>query len=146
MKMRRWVGLLTILAGVLLAQEPARKPVPMAAPVQDKNFYLLSLLERSEQVHSALKSDEGLQRIHAAKLDSLKSAGKCKPELACYTHGLLWSEEDTRVIEQSLRAVYRKSSALQEIVAGPMRRSGLFQRRSALGDEELLAWAWMDAA
>jgi hypothetical protein len=62
--MRRWAGLLTILAaGISFAQEPARQTVPMTAPVQDKNFYLLSLLERSEQVRNVLKTDEGLQRI-----------------------------------------------------------------------------------
>jgi hypothetical protein len=140
------VALLLISSGLLLAQEPARAPVPLWLPIQDKNFYLLSLFERTEPVRLALQADEGLRRTRDLKLDALKNAIQCQPELTCYTEALMWKKEEIAAVEQSLRMLYRNSPPLRNMVSGPMRASGMFQLRGNLTDEELLAWAWTDAA
>jgi hypothetical protein len=41
---------------------PLKKPLPLHAAIQDKNFYLLSALQASPQVHSSLAADGALNR------------------------------------------------------------------------------------
>ena len=118
----------------------------MRSPVQDKNFYLLSLLERSEPLQPILESDEGLRRIRAGQLECLKAALDCRPELTCYTQAMLWRDDEIAAAESSLRALQRTSKLFRDSVSVPMRASGMYQLHSKLDDQELLAWAWRDAA
>ncbi len=138
--------LLVLLTGAAVAQVPARAPVPLRSPVQDKIFYLLSLLERSEPLQVVLKSDEGLRRIRAGRLERLKDSTNCKPELTCYTQTMSWTTEEIDAAESSLRALQRTSKLFRDSISVPMRASGMYQLHSDLNDEELLAWAWRDAA
>src|SRR5262252_6161219 len=103
----RFVLLFVISSSLTFVQEPDRAPVPMRSPVQDKNFYILSLLERSKELHRELVTDKRLARIRSEKIDSLKVAADCKPELTCYTEALKWTDDQTAAVEQSLRALHR---------------------------------------
>ncbi|MDQ6802921.1 MAG: hypothetical protein M3041_19120, partial [Acidobacteriota bacterium] len=63
---RRALVFFTLLfAASLLSAEkaPARAPLLLTAPVQDKNFFLLSLFERSAAVSNAIRSDAELKEI-----------------------------------------------------------------------------------
>src|SRR5262249_37798520 len=128
------------------AARPAQAPVAMRSPVQDKNFYILSLLERSPALRDELERDPGLTRIHAGKMESLKAAAGCKTELTCYTQALKWTDREIETVEQSLRALQRTSNLFRETVSRPVRASGLYQLHSSLDDADLVAWAWKDVA
>src|SRR5262245_26623102 len=110
--MRVRFTLLLLLGSVALAQEPARAPLTFWSPVQDKNFYLLSLFERTDSLKSALETESALNRIRSSKLDSLKSVMQCKPELICYTRALMWTDEEIATVERSLRDIYHGSSSM----------------------------------
>ena len=59
--------LLFLLFGLLCAQEPAHSPVKFESPVQDKNFYLLSMMERTPAVRAAIREDSVLARVTASR-------------------------------------------------------------------------------
>src|SRR5262249_2035067 len=135
-----------LCSGVVFAQQPIRAPVPMESAVQDKNFYILSLLERSTPLRDELQHDSALERIRSGKIAGLKTVTGCVAELTCYTKALKWTDGDIEAVEQSLRALHRNSSQFRETVSRPIRASGLYQLHSELKEEELVAWAWRDAA
>jgi len=47
----------------VLAQSPARRPVGLQSPVQDKNFYVLSLIQRTPAVAKAVSEESTLKKI-----------------------------------------------------------------------------------
>src|SRR5438046_1180575 len=130
-------SLLLAVALAAAAQEPARAPLPLRSPVQDKNFYVLSLLERCEPIHPMLQRDNGPR---------LKSALNCGPELTCFTRAMLFTDAEIGAADNSLRALQRSSKTFHDCVTAPMRSSGLYQVHSGLSEEDLVSWAWQDAA
>ena len=126
-----------LLFATLIAAEPARAPLPLRSPVQDKNFYLLSLLERCDEIRPMLARDNGPR---------MKAALNCDQELTCFTHAMLFTDAEIGSADNSLRTLQRSSKAFRDCVTVPMRNSGLYQLHSNLSDEELVSWAWQDAA
>ncbi|RYG56958.1 hypothetical protein EON80_28780, partial [bacterium] len=122
------------------------KPVHLWAPVQDKNFYLLSLLEKTPSVLPALESDETLHKLtatYSAKL--VKGFNEGEPSAEAIPT-MLWTQPDIDAVAQALRTQYGKSKALQELVDGPLRQSAMYERYRADSGAELLVKAWRDAA
>src|SRR5579862_5960014 len=88
-----------LLASVVFAAqtvEPARAPVAMKSPVLDKNFYLLTLLDRTPDVHALIKSDSALNKIAEQRLAAMDRAAKsCGSDLDCNILAFRWNEEQT---------------------------------------------------
>jgi DUF218 domain len=139
-------ALLFLAASVALA-EPAHEPLKLPAPIQDKNFYFLSALERTSGAHDAVRRDPGLARMTAARMASLDGAAKsCGADLDCYAAAFRWSDEQAAEASRALVGVYRSSRAVRELVDGPLRASGMYVRYEGGGGEDLLARAWSDCA
>ena len=86
MKMRLHT-LFLLLPGIAAAQsapvEPAHAPLALASPVQDKNFYLLSQIERTSEVRDAVQRHAELARIAASRVGALdKAAHECVQDVA----------------------------------------------------------------
>lgn len=136
MNRRRVLLLIALFPLALRAAEPLRAPLPLREPVQDKNFYVLSLMERTRP------SDVELTRLLATKRAALhQAATACEKEAECFAAALRWS--DAEMAEGA--AALRRVSAMDEI-AGALRRSGAYVRYASKPDHELLAAAWLDAA
>jgi uncharacterized SAM-binding protein YcdF (DUF218 family) len=140
---------LAALAGAVAAQqksvEPAHAPVRLEAPAQDKNFYLLSMFERTPGVRDAVKNDPALARITATRLAALDHAAKsCNTDVNCYSAAFGWSEEQSAEAGHGLAALYRTSPALRELTDGALRQSGMYVRYNSLSGEEFLDRAWTD--
>jgi hypothetical protein len=136
-----------ILLGLpgLAAAEPLRAPVRLQAPVQDKNFYLLSMLERTPDARDAVKAEPALARIAAERLAVLDKAAKtCNLDLNCYAAAFEWSGEQSNEAGRALAALYRTSPAVRRLVDGPLRESGMYVRYQSLGGDQLLDHAWAD--
>ncbi len=128
-----------------LALDPPHTPVRLEAPVQDKNFYLLSLLERTPEVRNALKAEPALARIAAERLSALDNAAKtCNLDLDCYAAAFEWNSEQASEAGHALAALYRTSPAVRRLVDGPLRESGMYVRYQGLGGDQLLDHAWAD--
>ena len=128
-----------------LAAEPRHAPVRLEAPVQDKNFYLLSMLERAPDVSGAVKAEPALARIGAERLAALDKAAKnCNLDLDCYAAAFEWNGEQANEAGQALATLYRTSPAVRRLVDGPLRESGMYVRYQSLGGDQLLDHAWAD--
>src|ERR1700733_11778256 len=71
------------------------KPLPLHAAVQDKDFYLLSLLQSDPQVRKILTTDIALKGISAERARSMAlSVRSCKGDSACVLKAFLWTDEE----------------------------------------------------
>ncbi len=127
--------------------EAAKAPVALTSPVQDKNFYLLSMLERTAAAHQAVRTDATLAKLADAKRASLGRAVEiCNMDLQCYAAAMRWTDSESSTAAQALRDLFHSSQSLDRLVEGPLRASGMFQRSHDRSKEELLSQAWLDAA
>ena len=130
---------------VASAAEPLRAPVRLEAPVQDKNFYLLSMLERTPDVRDAVRAEPALARIAAERLAVLdKAARTCNLDLDCYAAAFQWSDVQANDAGHALAGLYRTSPAVRRLADGPLRESGMYVRHQGLAGDQLLDHAWMD--
>jgi hypothetical protein len=142
MKLRLRFGLVLLIGCAALAQlqEPTRAPLRLESPLQDKNFYLFSLMERSPGVRSALKKNSVLARIAAGRTAALNEvSSSCKTEVDC-SAAFLWSDEQLAEVSQALAALYRQSPDVRAWADGELRASGAYLPDT--GGPELLQHAW----
>lgn len=111
--------LTALLLPLLLAAQPARRPLELRAPVQDKLFYVLSELERRPV------NDERLAAIAARKRAALQQPGNI-------VEAMRWTPEEIAAVS----AVLAGASHLND----QLRATGLYQK------EPLLVSAWEGAA
>jgi hypothetical protein len=139
-----------VAAGPLPKQaptEPAHTPVALAAPVQDKNFYLLSQIERTPDVREAVQRNPVLARIGASRFGALdKAAQECVQDVDCYVKAFRWSEDEAKEAGAALAGLYDSSPAVRSFVDGPLRLSGMYVRYNAEPGGRLLERAWADSA
>jgi hypothetical protein len=130
---------------VAAAIEPLRAPVRLESPVQDKNFYLLSMLERTPDVRDAVKAEPTLAHIATERLAALDKAAKtCNLDLDCYAAAFQWSDAQSKDAGHALAGLYRTSPALRRLADGPLRESGMYIRYQSLAGDQLLDHAWAD--
>lgn len=127
---------------------PLRAPLPLQMPVQDKMFYLLSLIERTPSVATVVKTDPGLAAIFQERLTAVKSAEtECKGDVPrCTVRNALLTPEEIEAAGKRLEALYERDAGVRGLVAGPMRQCGLFELYRNEDDRTLLVHAWTDAA
>jgi len=134
------------MAPGLLGAGPLRTPVALSNPLQDKNFFLLSAIERTAAVRSLVQSDATLARIGAAKRTALSEATRaCAADVGCYAKALRWSDDEIAQARTALGAL-GASAAMSRFVDGVLRASGMLQRYQGEPDSVLLEKGWEDAA
>ncbi len=119
----------------------------MKSPVLDKNFYLLTLLDRTPDLHAQIKSDLALNKIAEERLAAMDRAAKsCGSDLDCNTQAFRWSDEQTLEAGNALAALFQKSKVVRGLADGPLRASGMYVLYQGLNGAELLKHAWDDCA
>jgi len=127
--------------------EPAHAPLPLHAPVQDKNFYVLSLIEQNADANRAVRSDATLALMAKAKRDALaKVTGSCAADIACYVNALKFSDSEIAAAARILERLGTEDPAVRALAEGPMVTSGAFIAYRTDGTGQRLARAWTDAA
>lgn len=111
--------LLCALLPALLLAQPVAKPLDLRAPVQDKVFYVLSLLERTPIAHPAL------EQIAIRKRAALTAPGN-------FLAAVRWTPEEIAAVSQVLGNV--------TTLDAPLRATGLYPKTP------LLPQAWESAA
>jgi hypothetical protein len=125
--------------------EPAHQPLDLPSPVRDKNFYLLSVLERDSNVRQAVRASAALSRMASDRLARIDQAVKsCATDIACNAAPFEWTEEEIAQGAHALADLYTSSSALRALAAGPLRASGMYVRYNDSSDPEMLQRAWND--
>lgn len=120
---RRTFVFVLLLCGLILeAAQPKRAPLPLRAPLQDKNFYLLSLIERTPEVARVLANDPELAAIRRDKADALRTDWQ----------KLRFSDAEIAIASAALHRLYKAD--------GELLRSGVYVRYTDV------TAAWADAA
>jgi hypothetical protein len=119
------------------------RPLPMHAPVQDKNFYLLSLLQQNSQIRAALTSDPALTPVAAERARFVEfSLHTCKQDPVCTLKAFLWTDEEIRNVSFALAHIYADNPSMQHLVDGDLRSSGAYILYQEQGGAALLVNAW----
>lgn len=113
-------------------------------PVQDKNFYLLSLFQRNREVRKLLSRNKTLRRLSNERLLALKKAASCN-DVACFDELIRLSGPTIEAVATELEAL-ANGPQLKALVKKDLRPSGVFIKYSGQSDAQLLAAAWKDAA
>lgn len=145
--------LLSAIIGVARADRPdtpsapAHTPLPLLSPVQDKNFYLLSLLERDPAVKKTTAGSEVLKRLRDGKLDVLRTtfANSEKGDAQSITD-LSFSDAEISEAGAELSRLYRSSADVRRLTDGPLRSCGLYLKYRQEPGPAFLADAWRDCA
>lgn len=148
MKLRFLIGFLasTLFVCLSFAQEPARRVLELRSPVQDKNFYALSLLERTPGAAKAVREEGSLANILDRKRMALEAAAKSCETASCVDGALRWTDAEIAAGAAGLKKVYSTSDAARQMVDGALRESGAYVRYESKAGGDLLAQAWTDAA
>jgi DUF218 domain len=126
--------LLTGLFCFSVAFAQAHRPVELWSPVQDKNFYVLSLIQHTPGAAKALAEQPALKQILNLKRAVIEKG--CEQGTSCYMDGLRWTDAEIAAASQAL-----SDPAVQKLLSDPLKESGMYVRYS-----NLPADAWPDAA
>ena len=113
-------------------------------PVQDKNFYLLSLFQRRPEVGKLLRRNPTLKKLSNDKAQALRMAGNCN-EVGCFDRLLRFSGPTIEMVANELKALGKRPE-FKRLVAKDLRPSGAFIKYNHQSDAEMLVAAWRDAA
>jgi len=116
-------------------------------PVQDKNFYFLTLLENSPKVKKLIEDNPRLQQIANAKFEAAKVASllavdsKENPLSA-----VLLSNEEIKTIEDVLVELSNKNIEFKVLLEDSFIKSRVFYRYEKESNDEKVRHAWHDCA
>ncbi|MEA2205232.1 MAG: hypothetical protein QOE77_2008 [Blastocatellia bacterium] len=113
-------------------------------PVQDKNFYLLSLLQRHPEVARLLRRNPVLKKLANDKARALTMAANCS-DADCFDSLFRLSGPTIDTVGRELKTLSRRPE-FKKLMVKDLRPSGAFIKYSRQSDSEMLVAAWKDAA
>jgi DUF218 domain len=123
--------------------DPAYK-LSLPHPVQDKNFYLLSLFQRNTPVRAVLSRNKALKQLAEDKVLALKKAASCN-DVNCFDELMRLDEQTVAAVETELRKLANRPE-LKRLAKNDLRPSGVFIKYNDESDARMLMSAWRDAA
>lgn len=140
---------LLFLTGAVLAWgqagAPTHRPAALQSPVEDKNFYLLTALERTPGAREAVEADPALARAAAERQSAIdRAVATCGLDIECNTAPFRWSDAQIEAGAHALAALYRTSTAVRSLAEGPLRAGGMYVRYGKLDGAEMLKRAFTD--
>lgn len=144
----RWLWLTAIFTLTRLCwATPAPKPLPLHAALQDKDFYLLSLLQTAPDVRKVLLEDKALGQVTEERQRFISHALEtCKENTACMLHAFSWTEEEIRSVSFALARIYEESVPVRNLVDQGLRPSGTYVLYEKQDGAALLVNAWQICA
>jgi hypothetical protein len=148
-KMKRLAYALAVGAALLApmaayAQSTSYQFLRSGDMVQDKNFYLLTVLNTDERARASLLADPVLlaQRQNADLQLNVALTSCTKP--VCVVDRMMLSDGDIKKIGDAFGSL--ANGALKSAIRDHLRPSGMFQRHAALDDKAFIQAAWIDTA
>jgi len=153
MRVPVWLGLVFVAYAYGQAQVPqaaevpAPRPVELTAPVQDKNFFVLSLMEHNAAAAEVLSHDNVFKQVFEQKQTAISTAAReCQSGVACFVDAVRWKDDEITAIAARLRGLVGSHPAVRTLAERPLRESGMYIRRDHGDSAALLAESWMEAA
>ncbi|WP_460470296.1 YdcF family protein [Emticicia fontis] len=119
------------------------RPLSSGDLTVDKNFYLITVIEKTPEVKTILIGNETFKNFLQKKVEIIKAhvADTCYHPVSLLSD-FFW-KPDTAALAKELSAVYAANKkAFDKIIDGHLRPSGYYQRFVGLSNEVLLAKAW----
>lgn len=140
----RYLSLIGLLAAASVAMpQNALKPLPLHNPIQDKNFYLLTLFESDFGVRQALADDVNLKEVSGERARFLKVAlQSCKVDAPCTAKAFLWTDEEIGAVSRDLMRLYHGNESVRRMVDETLKRSDAYELYNNESGTDLLANAW----
>lgn len=113
-------------------------------PVQDKNFYLLSLFQRHPEIGALLRRNAVLRKLSNDKVRAIRMAATCD-NMECFDRLFRFSGPTIETVAIQLQTLSKRPE-FKKLVMKDMRPSGAFIKYSEQSDAEMLVAAWKDAA
>lgn len=138
---------LALLGALCMAQLATGQQLPgtllLNHPIQDKNFYLLSLLEKDAAAREAIVREPALNAIATERRNVLELALRtCKSDPICVLKSFLWTDEEIYSVSLSLQRAEKTDLALGRLVERDLLPSRTYVRFKDLPRQELLERAW----
>ena len=116
----------------------------LSKPVQDKNFYLLSLFQRKPEVRRLLANNKALKQLAHEKFLALEKAGRCN-HISCFDELIRFDDATIEAVATALETLTHKA-AFRLLGKKDLRPSGVFIKYRRESDAQMLIAAWKDAA
>ena len=126
--------------------DPSYTFVRSGSFVQDKNYYLLTLMEEIPEVNELLTADKVLKEVFSGVKDRLNTElERCGLDISCRLELFQLTEDEQQKIKERFKKLIQKEPVLKELVQQHLRPSGRFMRYAEQSDEALFLNAWQDA-
>jgi DUF218 domain-containing protein len=145
-------GRINASTDVAFAQPAARKPsgfdsayrLSLPNPVQDKNFYLLSLFQRNKQARKLISRNRVLRELAKDKLLSLKKASSCD-NASCFDQLMRFDDPTIEAVASELQRL-ANAPQFKRVAKTDLHPSGVFIKYNQQSDGQMFVAAWKDAA
>jgi hypothetical protein len=115
--------------------------------IQDKNFFLLSMLLRNDEVRQSVFQNSVLDQYSEQKENALQqSITNCGGNASCLVNALKWSNEEIEEISIALSEMTNTSNVLNQMINEHLRPSGFFEKYKFADNRSFIRQAWADAA
>jgi hypothetical protein len=133
-----------VLALLPLAVEAPAPLLTLRDALPEKNFYLLTQLERATRVVPAVEADPALRDLFVRRMEQLRSAaGRCAADVNCHQAVFRWTEGDVVQAGDALAALAASSAPFRAFVA-ELRASRVYEKYADLDDAAYIRKAWVD--
>lgn len=141
-----------IFANRAVAQKAALHPqgfdsnykLALPHPVQDKNFYLLSLFQRNASVRGLLSQNKVLKQLANEKAAGLKKAASCN-DVNCFDELMRFDPAIIEKVATEIQALATRPQ-FKRLAKTDLRPSGVFIKYGDQANAQMLGSAWKDAA
>jgi hypothetical protein len=113
-------------------------------PVQDKNFYLLSLFQRSPAVRTLIGRNKTLSKLTEDKTRALKKALSCD-NMSCLDELMRFNNQTIDAVADALQRL-ANTPQFKRLARNDLRPSGVFIKYDEESDAQMFVAAWKDAA
>ena len=115
--------------------------------IQDKNFYLLTAIQKDQAVSALLEKNMVLKTIFKNQQQAIGSKLKsCKDSLSCLIEGYQFDEKELQSIDEEFQHLMKEEKQLQDFVKNNIRPSGKYENFKNETDTQLLIKAWQICA
>lgn len=114
-------------------------------PLQDRIFYLATLLEKNPNFNNAILNNKIIKKIGSDRLEKIKNNKSCGAKPLCLYDAYLWSDEDIKLVSDEIEKI--SINSVGKNFNSELSKSGYFIFHETSNDgKPLIVKAWEDMA
>lgn len=125
--------------------DPNYKFLQSNNPLQDRIFYLATLLEKNPSFSNAILNNKIIKNIGLDKLEKIKANKSCAAKPLCLYDSYLWSDDEIKAVSNEMEKI--STNSLNNFYDKELSKSGYFIFHETSNDgKSLIVKAWEDMA